>query len=195
MKEAGHARGAPGPVGRCPPCLPGAQAQGGAQERWLGPGPREGKGGWGGGSSQIEGPLGGPPPRAWWDPARPTCLPCPWGHGDRAVRPAPSSATGSPFSSWRGKSRRRAPVKGLPRRRGLARGLPAAGGAAGHPVSNSSAPDGGGHTYSWGLPGRPRCRDRCPWWSLRGFTPGSEAHHAQAARPPSNKARERGNVK
>lgn len=121
--------GAPGPVGRCPPCLPGAQAQGGGAGEVAGARPREGKGGWGGGSSQIEGPLGGPP-LAWWDPGQAhVCLPCPWGHGDRAVRLAPPAQPSGVLSALE-ESLGDAPVKGLPRRRGLARGLPAAGGAA-----------------------------------------------------------------
>lgn len=59
--------------GQVPPCLRGSRPRAGAQERWLGPGPREGKRWMGWGSSQIEGPLGGPP-LPWWDRARPTCV-------------------------------------------------------------------------------------------------------------------------
>ena len=78
--------GTPGPVGSCPPCLLGAQAWGGGSGEVAGARPREGKGGRGGESGQIGGPLGGPSP-PWRDPGQAhRHLHCPPGHGERTVR-------------------------------------------------------------------------------------------------------------
>lgn len=165
MQEAGHLPGRSRACGQVPPCLPRLQAQGGAQEQWLGPGPgREEVDGVGaarlrvtrGSTPAVVGP--GPGPRV---------SPLPLGPWRQGCELAPPAQPSSPFQLLR-KVLGDAPVKGLPGRRGLARGAPSCRGSGCHPASVTAVLLTAEAISTAGGPGRPRCRDRCPWWSLGG---------------------------